>query len=106
MSTYFSESADALLLEWLSQERWFRQSGEAEDGFWRFSVAMLQDVEGAGERLTIVEIDRRVRQACSDIHGAEGTDEMSIYRLVSQIESVYCFLDAQCGVAHRKEYLS
>ena len=46
MSTYFSESADALLLEWLSQERWFRQSGEAEDGFWRFAVAMLQAQTG------------------------------------------------------------
>jgi len=53
-----------------------------------------------------VEIDRRVRQACSDIRGEDGTDEVSIYRLVSQIESVYCFLDAQRGVAHQKEHLS
>ena len=106
MSTYFSERVDALLLEWLSQEHWFRQSGEAEDSFWRFSVAMLQDVDMASERLSIVEIDRRVRQACSDIHGEGGTDEVSIYRLVSQIESVYCFLDAQRGMAHQKEFLA
>ena len=106
MSTYFSERADALLREWLSRDGWFRQSGEAEDGFWKFAVAMLQDTDEAGERLTIIEIDRRVRQACSDIHGEDGTDDVSIYRLVSQIESVYCFLDAQRGVAHQKEYLS
>ena len=62
--------------------------------------------DGAENRLTIVEIDRRVRQACSDIRGEDGTDDVSIYRLVSQVESVYCFLDAQRGVAHRKEYLS
>ena len=106
MNTYFSDGADALLRKWLSQDGWFRQNGEAEDGFWRFAVAMLQDTDGAGNRLSIVEIDRRVRLACSDIHGADGADEVSIYRLVSQIESVYCFLDAQRGMAHQKEYLS
>ena len=106
MSTYFSEKADILLHEWLSQDGWFRQSGEAEDGFWRFAVGMLEDTDGAGKRLSIMEIDRRVRQASSDIHSEEGTDEVSIYRLVSQIESVYCFLDAQRGVVHQKEHLS
>ena len=106
MSTYFSERADPLLREWLSRDGCFRQSGEAEDGFWKFAVAMLQDTDGVGERLTIVEIDRRVRQACSDIRGEDGTDDVSIYRLVSQVESVYCFLDAQRGVAHQKEFLS
>lgn len=106
MSLYFSERADTILREWLSRDGWFRQSGEAEDGFWRFVVAMLQDTDGAGKRLSILEIDRRVRQACSDIHGADGTDDVSIYRLVSQVESVYRFLDAQRGVAHQKEYLS
>ena len=62
--------------------------------------------DGAENRLSIVEIDRRVRQACSDIRGEDGTDDVSIYRLVSQVESVYCFLDAQRGVAHQKEFLS
>ena len=106
MSVYFSERADTILREWLSRDGWFRQSGEAEDGFWEFAVAMLQDTDGAGERLSILEIDKRVRLACSDIHGANGTDDVAIYRLVSQIESVYCFLDAQREVAHHKEYLS
>ena len=105
VNAYFSEKADVLLREWLSRNDYFRQSGEAEDGFWRFAVAMIQDSDGAGERLSIVEIDRRVRRAATDVRGVDGSDEVSIYRLVSQIESVYCFLDAQRKVEHRKEFL-
>ncbi len=106
MSISFSDRADALLRVWLSQDDCFMQTGEGEDKFWEFVVAMLQDFDRAGERLTIIEIDRRVRQACQEIRGESGTDEVAIYRLVSQIESVYCFLDAQRGVAHQKEPLS
>lgn len=106
MSACFLERPDVILHGWLSQDGCFRQSGEAEDGFWRFAVAMLQDTDGAGDRLSIVETDRRVRQACSDVRGSGGTDDVAIYRLANQIESVYCFLDAQRGVAHQKEHLS
>jgi len=46
MSTDFSEMSEALLREWLSWDGWFRQSSEAEGGFWKFAVAMLQDTDG------------------------------------------------------------
>ena len=104
MSDCFLERSDVLRREWLSQDGCFRQCGDAEDSFWRFAIAIIQD--GAGAGLSIVEVDRLVRRASSNSRGAGGTDGVSILGLASQIESVYCFLDAQRGVAHQKEHLS
>ena len=81
MSACFSVRSDVLLHGWLSQDGCFRHCGDAEDSFWRFAIAIIQD--GAGAGLRIVEVDRRVRRASSNSRGAGGTDGVSIFGLAS-----------------------